>query len=71
MLFAIIFLISFVFIGIFAWWLSKNIDHGEARFGADGKVIGNHPSQADGSATPARRIEADEETNKTKASDDE
>ena len=24
---------------LFARWLSKNVDHGEARFGPDGKVI--------------------------------
>ncbi|TWJ09414.1 hypothetical protein JN10_1048 [Altererythrobacter ishigakiensis] len=32
MLFAIIFLICFVLLGLFALWLSKNVEHGEARF---------------------------------------
>lgn len=32
MLFAIIFLICFVLFGLFALWLSKNVEHGEARF---------------------------------------
>lgn len=32
MLYAIIFLICFVLLGLFALWLSKNVEHGEARF---------------------------------------
>ena len=32
MLYAIIFLICFVLLGLFTLWLSKNVEHGEARF---------------------------------------
>ena len=32
MLHAIIFLICFVLLGVFVLWLSKNVEHGEARF---------------------------------------
>lgn len=32
MLYAVIFLISFVLLGLFALWLSRNVKHGEARF---------------------------------------
>ena len=35
MLFAIIFLICFVLLGAFALWLSKNVEHGEARFNSE------------------------------------
>jgi len=39
MTFAIIFLIVFIALGVFTLYLSRNIDHGEARFGPDGKMI--------------------------------
>ena len=32
MFYAVIFLIAFVLLGGFALWLSKNVEHGEARF---------------------------------------
>ena len=38
MLHAIIFLICFVLLGVFVLWLSKNVEHGEARFRPDGKM---------------------------------
>lgn len=53
MLFAIIFLIAFVLLGLFALWLSKNVEHGEARFDTTGKA--KKPDAKD--ATPARRID--------------
>lgn len=67
MLFATIFLCAFVILGGVVMYLSKTIDHGEARFDASGKVIkdgsdktGPKPS---GPAKPATRIEKiDEET---------
>lgn len=52
---------------MFANWVRKNVDYGEARFGSDGKVISDQPqeSAADAAARPAQRIET------SKASDDE
>ncbi|HSM54426.1 MAG TPA: hypothetical protein VK839_09640 [Erythrobacter sp.] len=32
MFYAIIFLICFALLGLFAFWLSRNVEHGEARF---------------------------------------
>ena len=32
MLYAIVFLICFVLLGVFVLWLSKNVEHGEALF---------------------------------------
>ena len=52
MLFAFIFLVAFVLIGGFALYLSKTIEHGEARFDTTGK---GNAEQKD--ATPARRID--------------
>ena len=52
MLFAIIFLIVFVLLGGFAFWLSKNVEHGEARFDTTGKGKAEKKD-----ATPARRID--------------
>ncbi|WP_298336877.1 hypothetical protein [uncultured Erythrobacter sp.] len=37
--FVMIFLIAFALIGGVVMFLSKTIDHGEARFGPDGKVV--------------------------------
>jgi len=37
MLYAVIFLLSFVAIGLFARWLSRNVEHGEVRFHQDEK----------------------------------
>ncbi len=50
MLFAVIFLIAFILLAGFALWLSKNVEHGEARFDTTGKA-----EKADAKeATPAR-----------------
>ena len=38
-IFVMIFLIAFVLIGGLVMFLSRTIDHGEMRFGPDGKVI--------------------------------
>ncbi len=63
MLFATIFLCAFVILGGVVMYLSKTIDHGEARFDASGKVI-KDGSEKTGPAKPASRIEkTDEETN--------
>jgi preprotein translocase subunit SecG len=44
-IFVMIFLIAFALIGGVVMFLSKTIDHGEAKFGPDGKVIsGSKPS---------------------------
>jgi preprotein translocase subunit SecG len=44
-IFVMIFLIAFALIGGVVMFLSKTIDHGEAQFGPDGKVIsGSKPS---------------------------
>ena len=58
-IFVMIFLIAFVLIGGFVLFLSKTIDHGEARFDADGRVISNKPKQsaADGPARPAQKTD--------------
>ena len=40
-IFVMIFLIAFALIGGVVMYLSKTIDHGEAQFGPDGKVISN------------------------------
>ncbi|KEO90330.1 glutamyl-tRNA amidotransferase [Erythrobacter longus] len=47
---------------VFANWVRKNVDHGEARFGPDGKMIsGETQTTVDRShARPAQRIEQDE-----------
>ena len=53
MLFAFIFLAAFVLIGGFALYLSKTIDHGEARFDTTGKQAKTELEDA----KPARRID--------------
>lgn len=40
--FIMIFLIAFAVLAGVVMFLSKTIDHGEARFGPDGKVIEDH-----------------------------
>jgi hypothetical protein len=59
-IFVMIFLIAFVLIGGVVMFLSKTIDHGEARFGPDGKMITGDSEKAapKGSARPAQRIDA-------------
>ncbi|MFL0357403.1 hypothetical protein ACI5KX_13095 [Erythrobacter sp. GH1-10] len=59
MLFATIFLVCFVVLGGVVMYLSQTIDHGEARFDADGKVIKDEEPKRDGPVEPARRIEKD------------
>lgn len=38
-IYATIFMVCFVILGGFVMYLSKTIDHGEARFDKDGKVV--------------------------------
>ena len=63
--FILIFLVAFVLIGGLVMYLSKTIDHGEARFDASGKVIRDPAPTPPDEAQPARRLETD------KADDDE
>ena len=56
MLFATIFLVCFVILGGVVLYLSKTIDHGEARFDASGKEIKDE-SKLDSSVEPARRLD--------------
>ena len=69
--FVMIFLIAFAVIGRVVMFLSKTIDHGEARFGPDGKQITGDREKVAGQepARPAQRI--DKSTNSSKASDHE
>lgn len=65
MLFATIFLVCFVLLAGLVMFLSKTIDHGEARFDSSGKEMKNTPSDegetnTDG-ARPATRIESDKD----------
>ncbi len=62
MTFAIIFLLVFVALGIFAFYLSRTIEHGEARFDANGRLISDREPQSSEPARPARRIEQTETT---------
>ncbi|MEP3050277.1 MAG: hypothetical protein ABJP48_11925 [Erythrobacter sp.] len=58
MLFAIIFLIAFVAVGGFAIYLSRTIEHGEARFDSDsGNVIGGDQPGENNPAVPAKRLD--------------
>ena len=67
-IFVMIFLLAFVIIGGVVMFLSKTIDHGEARFGPDGKVITETKPKPAGPARPAQRLAQDD---KPKASDHE
>ncbi len=49
-------------------WVRKNVDHGEARFGPDGKLISDDPRQA-GAQPPATPLEANDETGAKDARD--
>jgi len=61
MLFVLIFLIAFVLLGGVVMFLSKTIDHGEARFDSEtGKPI-RDPDGPDPDARPATRL-SDSET---------
>ena len=60
LIYAIIFMACFVLIGGVVMFLSKTIDHGEARFDSEGKVI-NETSEGPtlNEAKPAQRIDED------------
>lgn len=47
MLFATIFLVAFVILGGVVMYLSKTIDHGEARFDSSGKLISDEEKHDD------------------------
>lgn len=57
MTFVIIFLLAFVALGAFALYLSRTIEHGEAQFGPDGRMISPKEPDTTTPARPARRIE--------------
>ncbi|WP_108786957.1 hypothetical protein [Erythrobacter sp. Alg231-14] len=57
-----IFLVCFVILVGVVMYLSQTIEHGEARFDKDGKVIRNDDDRAAGPARPAERIEDKDET---------
>ncbi len=67
MIAATIFMCIFVIIGGVVMYLSKTIEHGEARFDASGKVMRDGAQRTQGEARPASRIE----DKTTKAKDDE
>ncbi len=70
MIFVTIFLVCFVLIAGVVMFLSKTIEHGEARFDDSGKQIKKSlgdTAENTGPARPAQRIE----TSETKAKDDE
>ena len=64
MIAATIFLVLFVMIAGVVMFLSKTIDHGEARFGSDGKVIRDKPEHTR-PARPAQKIAGPLDTEKT------
>ncbi|AUX70589.1 hypothetical protein CHX26_14755 [Porphyrobacter sp. HT-58-2] len=51
MLFAIIFLIAFIVIAAFAFYLSRTIEHGEARFDTSSPDAGADRARGDGSGS--------------------
>ena len=57
MLFFVIFLIAFIVIAGFAFYLSRNIEHGEARFDSSGRMISDRQPAPDETVRPARRID--------------
>ena len=63
-----IFLVIFVLLAGVVMFLSKTIEHGEARFDSDGNVIKDEPENI-GPAKPAQRIEGQSGTAKAKAKD--
>lgn len=70
MIAATIFLVCFAVLAGLVMYLSQTIEHGEARFDADGKVIKDQPASAkqastsSSDATPAKRLDGqlDKET---------
>lgn len=65
MLFAIIFVIAFIVIAGFALYLSRTIEHGEARFDDSGRVISDQSASTDvpspAPSEPAKTHETGEE----------
>lgn len=57
MLFIVIFLVAFIVIAGFAFYLSRTIEHGEARFDASGRMLSESEPEGDETIRPARRIE--------------
>ena len=55
--FVTIFLVAFVIIGGVVMFLSKTIDHGEARFDASGRVIKDEEPSTGGPVRPAQRVD--------------
>ncbi len=55
-LFTTLFLVAFAIIGGVVMFLSRTIDHGEARFDSDGQQITDEPEQ-DGTARSAQRLD--------------
>ncbi len=74
-----IFLVCFVVLVGVVLYLSKTIEHGEARFDADGKVIkdtarhgpGQTTTKQTGPARPAQRLDKDETPKISGNKDDE
>jgi hypothetical protein len=61
-IFIMIFLIAFALIGGLVMFLSRTIEHGEARFDASGKMISDSASDP---AEPARPATRNDETDTT------
>ena len=61
-IFVMIFLIAFALIAGVVMFLSRTIEHGEARFDADGKMISDSAPGPAESARPATRIEDTDRT---------
>ena len=55
--FILIFLVAFALIGGLAMFLSRTIEHGEARFDASGKMMTDREPRGSDPVRPARRIE--------------
>ena len=60
--YVMIFLIAFALIGGVVMFLSRMIEHGEARFDAEGKMITGHDPASSTTARPARRTEQSDTT---------
>jgi hypothetical protein len=67
-LFATIFLLSFVALAGVVMYLSRTIEHGEARFDSSGKVMRDESEKPQSPAKPAQRRS---ETDPRKAEDHE
>ncbi len=64
MIAATMFLVIFVVLGGVVMFLSKTIDHGEARFDSDGKIIKDKPEHT-GPARPTQKIARQPNTDET------